>query len=69
MKFIFGSWGAGALLGLATLITSDSSGSHPSFLSLADSMLIGLCSERLLKLSLSLTDLAGDDGDILWVWQ
>lgn len=64
-----GSWGAGALLGLATLITSDSLGSCPSSLSTADSALIWLRSGQLLKLSLSMTDLAGVDGDILWVWQ
>lgn len=64
-SLVLGSWGAGALLGLAALITSDSLGSRPSFLSSADSALIWLRSGRLLKLSLSMTDLAEVDGDIL----
>lgn len=66
---VLGSWGAGDLLGLAALITSDSLGSRPSSLSAADSALIWLRSGHLLKPSLSMTDLAGVDGDILWVWQ
>lgn len=69
MSLVLGSQGAGALLGLATLITSDSLGSHPSFLSLANSVLIWLCLGQILKLSLSMTDLAVVDGDNLWVWQ
>lgn len=68
-SLVLGSWESGALLGLATLITSDSLGSCPFFLSLADSVLIWLRSGWLLKLSLSMIDLTGVDGDILWVWQ
>lgn len=68
-SWALGSRRAGASLGLAALVTADSLGSRPSFLPPADSALIWLRSGRLLQLSLSMTDLAGVDGDISWVWQ
>lgn len=65
MSLVHGSRGVGSLRGLAAMMTSDILRSRPSFLSLADSALTWLCSGWLLKLSLSMTDLAGADGVIL----